>query len=105
MSILEKYDIEEDPRLKRAHKEMLIAFAVTALFCVTSLGTAWMLASGKIIKEYHYILGFPTWVFWVVIVIPFIFLVITSFIEIFIFQDCSLESWIYEEEKKEAKSK
>ena len=85
---------------------MLTTFAITALFCAISLGTAWVLAPpGKIITEYHYILGFPTWIFWVIIIIPFIFLGITSFIEIFVFKDCSLEPWIYEKEKKEAKSK
>jgi hypothetical protein len=46
-----------------------------------------------------------SWDFWVIITIPLIFLGVTSFIEIFVFKDCSLEPWIYDEEKREAKIK
>jgi hypothetical protein len=47
MSILKDYGIEEDSRLKRAFKEMLITFGLLTVYCIYMLGTGWWMGMQK----------------------------------------------------------
>jgi len=103
MKILDEYQIEEDPRLRTASKEMLITLAFGIVYTLVYLGVAWSIGMSKPVQEYSYILGFPAWLFWAMIVCPLAFFALAIFIVTRLFKDVSLEPWVSETEAKEPK--
>jgi uncharacterized membrane protein YhdT len=49
------------------------------------------------LRNTPYILGFPAWIFWTIIIGSMVFLIITILIALFVFKDMSLESWLKKE--------
>jgi len=97
MGILEEYEIEMDPRLKRASKEMIITFGFCISYTIMVLAVAWRIGMPiSKVPQYHYILGFPAWIFWALIVIPLVFFGIMALIVTIVFKDDSLEPWLVE---------
>lgn len=95
MKILEEYGIEQDPRLARATKEMLITMFFTITYMAFTLGIAWILGMSKPPQNYSYIFGFPAWYFCVIFVSPAVFFCVMVFLVCHVIKDDSLEPWLF----------
>lgn len=103
MKILEEYEIEEDPRLKIAFKEMLMTFGLCIVYTLTTLTVAWSIGMSTPPQEYSYILGFPAWFFLGIIVCPLAFFCVVIFLVTRVFKDMELEPWLSGKKGKEDK--
>lgn len=81
---------KEDYRFKIAHKEALIGLALAVINFVLWYGFAYGLGS-KPPEEYTYILGFPAWIFFSIIVGTLIMFVLVFIVVKFFLTDISLE--------------
>lgn len=88
---------KQDPRFKIAHREALIGCALAVINFVWWFGFAYGLGS-KPPEEYTYILGFPAWIFFSLIVGTLLMMVLVFIVERFLLTDMSLED---EDEEKE----
>ena len=69
-------DFEEDPRYAQANREAWWAIAYWAAYTVVVTGSAWILGYDKPADELGFILGFPTWFFWSVLMSSLLFAII-----------------------------
>lgn len=83
---------EEDPRYAIARRELLLALGYWVAFTVVVTGTAWLLGGGKQASELTFVLGFPAWFFWSVLVACVVFSVIPFFIVKYGFTDVPLSA-------------
>lgn len=83
---------EEDPRYRVAHRELLLALAYWLVFTVVVTGTAWILGGGKEASELTFVLGFPAWFFWSVLVSCAAFSIVPYFIVKYGFTDIPLSA-------------
>lgn len=58
----------EDPVLTSARREALLVLAIWLAACVYSVGYSYAYGYGRDAATLQYVLGFPDWVFWGVIV-------------------------------------
>src|SRR6478736_5437430 len=58
----------EDPVLTSARREALLVFAIWLAACVYSLSVCYRFGYGRDVATLSYVLGFPDWVFWGVVV-------------------------------------
>jgi hypothetical protein len=58
----------EDPVLTSARREALLVFAIWLAACVWSVGVCYRFGYGRDAASLTYVLGFPDWVFWGVVV-------------------------------------
>ncbi len=58
----------EDPVLTSARREALLAFGIWLAACVYSVGFCYRFGYGRDVDSLTYVLGFPDWVFWGVVV-------------------------------------
>ena len=61
-------DRPEDPLLKGARREMLAAATVWAVALIYTVGVCTQFGYGRDPKTLTYVLGFPDWVFWGIVV-------------------------------------
>lgn len=94
MNILKEYGIEQDPRLKRAFREFLIAIGFCIVYSVVTLSVAWSIGMSKPAQEYTYIFGFPAWFFWGIIFCPLAFFLVAILIVTLVFKDVDLVPWL-----------
>jgi uncharacterized membrane protein YhdT len=84
MSVTNKRDealeFEEDPRYEQANREARWAIGYWLAFTVVVTGLAWWLGYEKPASELSFILGFPAWFFWSVLVTSVVFSVIPAMI-------------------------
>ena len=66
-------DFEEDPRYAQANREAMWALGYWLTFTVVVTGLAWWLGYGTPADELDFILGFPSWFFWSVLVTSAVF--------------------------------
>jgi uncharacterized membrane protein YhdT len=66
-------DFEEDPRYAQANREAWWAVGYWALFTVVVTGLAWWLGYEKAADELTFVMGFPTWFFWSVLMTSLVF--------------------------------
>jgi uncharacterized membrane protein YhdT len=83
---------EEDPRYRIASRELLLALAYWATFTIVVTATAWTLGGGKDASELTFVLGFPAWFFWSVLVACVAFSIVPFFIVKFGFTDVPLSA-------------
>ncbi|GAB3420156.1 YhdT family protein [Flindersiella endophytica] len=83
---------EEDPRYAIAKRELLLALAYWAAFTIVVTTTAWLLGGGKEASELTFVLGFPAWFFWSVLVACVAFSVVPYFIVKYGFTDVPLSA-------------
>ncbi len=57
-----------NPALASSRREALIAFGIWLLACVYSIGVCYRWGYGRDAATLTYVLGFPDWVFWGVVV-------------------------------------
>src|SRR4029453_11109224 len=58
----------EDPVLTSARREALLVLAIWLVACVSSIGICYWLGYGRDVATLTYVLGFPDWIFWGIIV-------------------------------------
>lgn len=58
----------EDPLIRAARREAQIALAVWFIAMVYSVGYCWLYGYQRSIESLTYVLGFPDWIFWGVVV-------------------------------------
>jgi hypothetical protein len=58
----------EDPVLTSARREAWLVFAIWLIACVYSLGVCYRYGYGRDAATLTYVLGFPDWIFWGVVV-------------------------------------
>jgi uncharacterized membrane protein len=58
----------EDPVLTSARREALLVLAIWLVACVSSIGICYRLGYGRDAATLTYVLGFPDWIFWGIIV-------------------------------------
>jgi hypothetical protein len=58
----------EDPVLRSARREALLVFAIWLAACVYSVGFCYRFGYGRDAATLTYVLGFPDWVFWGIVV-------------------------------------
>jgi hypothetical protein len=58
----------DDPVLRSARREALAAFGVWLAACVYTVGYCYRYGYDRDIESIRYVLGFPDWVFWGVLV-------------------------------------
>jgi uncharacterized membrane protein len=91
MSLLDEYNIEADPRFERIRQEVKVIFAYMAAMGILFFAIAvWGALSYD--GSYEYILGFPTYMFFMTIEI-IIFAIIGFIISLYYIEDTSLEAW------------
>lgn len=73
-------DFEEDPRYAQANKEAWWAIGYWLAFTVVVTGLAWWLGYDKPADELDFVLGFPAWFFWSVLMTSVVFSVIPVWI-------------------------
>ena len=73
-------EFEEDPRYEQANREALWAIGYWLAFTVVVTGLAWWLGYNKPADELSFVLGFPAWFFWSVLVTSVVFSVIPLWI-------------------------
>jgi uncharacterized membrane protein YhdT len=73
-------DFEEDPRYEQANKEAWWAIGYWLAFTVVVTGLAWWLGYDKPADELDFVLGFPAWFFWSVLMTSVVFSVIPVWI-------------------------
>ena len=73
-------DFEEDPRYRQANREAWWAIGYWAAFTVVVTGLAWWLGYGKPAEDLEFVLGFPAWFFWSVLVTSVVFSAIPAWI-------------------------
>jgi uncharacterized membrane protein YhdT len=83
---------EEDPRYQQANREALWAIGYWLAFTAVVTGLAWWLGYEKPADELTFILGFPAWFFWSVLVTSVVFSVIPAWIIRRYFKDVPLTS-------------
>ena len=83
-------DFEEDPRYAQANREAGWALGYWLAFTVAVTGLAWALGYGKSPAELDFVLGFPAWFFWSVLVTSVVFSVLPPFIIRRYFKDVPL---------------
>ena len=76
----DRLDFEEDPRYEQANREARWAIGYWAAYTVVVTGLAWWLGYEKPADELSFIVGFPAWFFWSVLVTSVVFAVIPSWI-------------------------
>lgn len=81
---------EEDPRYEQANREARWAIAYWLAFTVVVTGLAWWLGYGRPADELSFILGFPAWFFWSVLVTSVVFSAIPVWIIRRYFEDVPL---------------
>ena len=57
----------EDPLLKSARREALISIGTWFVATVYSVGYCWLYGYNRPIESLTYVLGFPDWIFWGVV--------------------------------------
>jgi len=60
--------LPEDPVLTSARREALLVFVIWLTACVYSVGVCYSFGYGRDAKALTYVLGFPDWVFWGLVV-------------------------------------
>ena len=83
-------EFEEDPRYAQANHEALWAIGYWLAFTVVVTGLAWWLGYGKPAEELGFVLGFPTWFFWSVLVTSVVFSAVPPWIIRRYFKDVPL---------------
>ena len=73
-------DFEEDPRYAQANKEAWWAIGYWLAFTVVVTGLAWWLGYDKPADELDFVLDFPAWFFWSVLMTSVVFSVIPVWI-------------------------
>jgi Protein of unknown function (DUF997) len=58
----------EDPVLKSARREALIVFATWFVALAYTIGYCALYGYGRKLEDLRYVLGFPDWVFWGIVV-------------------------------------
>jgi hypothetical protein len=58
----------EDPVLTSARREALLVFAIWVAACVYSISVCYRMGYGRDVATLTYVLGFPDWVFWGIVV-------------------------------------
>jgi hypothetical protein len=58
----------EDPVLTSARREALLVLAIWLVACVYTIGVCYWLGYGRDAATLTYVLGFPNWIFWGLIV-------------------------------------
>ncbi len=94
-------DIKEDPRFKICRKEMIISFAVWAIFAAALLICIYIIGGGDPL-EYGYICAMPAWLFWETI-ICIVTIVVVAVVVDKLFKHMSLEA--YEDDDTQEDSK
>jgi len=86
-------DFEEDPRYAIANREALWAVGYWVVYTVVVTGSACLLGYGIPGDELGFVLGFPTWFFWSVLVSSVVFSIIPALIIRRWFTEMSLEAY------------
>lgn len=73
-------EFEEDPRYAIAWRELWIAVGYWLAFTIAVTGSAWLLGGGKDAGELTFVLGFPTWFFWSILVCSLVFSIVPYFL-------------------------
>lgn len=76
----EPVPFEEDPRYAQANREAVWAIGYWLAFTAVVTGLAWWLGYEKPADELGFVLGFPTWFFWSVLVTSLVFSAIPAWI-------------------------
>lgn len=58
----------DDPLLRSSRREALVAVAAWAIATAYSAGYCWVYGYGRPIESLTFVLGFPDWIFWGLIV-------------------------------------
>jgi Protein of unknown function (DUF997) len=58
----------EDPVLTSARREALVALSIWLAACIYSISICYRLGYGRDVATLTYVLGFPDWVFWGIVV-------------------------------------
>jgi len=69
----------EDPVLTSARREALLVFAIWVAACLYSISVCFRMGYGRDVATLTYVLGFPDWVFWG-IVVPWTACTVLSFV-------------------------
>jgi len=72
-------DRREDPVLTSARREAILVFAIWLAACIYSISVCYRLGYGRDVSTLTYILGFPDWIFWGV-VMPWTICTVLSFV-------------------------
>lgn len=83
-------DFEEDPRYRVAVRELGIGLAYWVAFTAAVSLSAWLIGGNKEADELTFILGFPDWFFWSVLVSSVAFSVVPFFLVKYLFTDMPL---------------
>ena len=86
----DRLHFEEDPRYAQANREAQWAIGYWVAFTVVVTGLAWWLGYEKPADELSFILGFPAWFFWSVLVTSVVFSAIPVWIIRRYFKDVPL---------------
>jgi uncharacterized membrane protein YhdT len=81
---------EEDPRYRQANREAWWAIGYWVAFTAVVTGLAWWLGYEKPAEELAFVLGFPSWFFWSVLVTSLVFSAIPVLIIKRYFEDVPL---------------
>jgi len=73
-------EFEEDPRYAVANHEAWWAVAYWVAFTVVVTGSAWALGYDTPAEELDFVLGFPTWFFWSVLMSSVAFSIVPVFV-------------------------
>lgn len=82
----------EDPLLTSARREMRITLGFWAVAMAATIGVSLTWGYGRDPKSLTFVLGFPDWVFWGIIVPWAASTIIASFFAMAIMQDAPLET-------------
>jgi hypothetical protein len=61
-------DRPEDPVLTSARREAVLVFFIWLIACVYSVTVCFYLGYGRDVTTLKYVLGFPDWIFWGIVV-------------------------------------
>jgi hypothetical protein len=77
----------EDPLLHSAKREALAALVVWLVALIYSVAVCFTLGSNRAPDQLTYVLGFPDWIFWGVVLPWFVCLAISAWFAFFFMQD------------------
>lgn len=98
---MEKKSKEQEWRFKIAHREALIGVALAIFNFIWLFGFAYGMGS-KPPEEYTYILGFPAWIFFSLILGTLLMFLLVFIVVKFMLKDISLED---EDEREEVENR
>ena len=80
----------EDPVLTSARREALLAFGIWLTACVYSVGFCYRFGYGRDVDSLTYVLGFPDWMFWGVVVPWTVCTILCLLLSHFVIRDADL---------------